>query len=381
MKTRMTLIAILLFTATLIALAAFLGIPPLSLPDNSSKAERSESLDRWLNRLYKSGKFQGVVLLANKDGIVFTNGYGYADSNQLQALDQHTSFNLASVSKQFTAAGVMLLKQQGKLSYDDKIQEFIPELSLYSDVTVQHLLHHTAGIPDYLQLASQHLDKDAIVTTDKLLHLYSTIKPAARFKPGDKFEYSNIGYVLLAKIITRVSGMPYPEFMQQRIFQPLQMTHTSVFNLLSDNPPEKRAYGLKHRFVLFGSKQPADLNRFDGVAGDGGVYASAYDLFLWHQALQSGELITLDEQSEALRSGRLNNGKPTGYGFGWFINDDGSVEHAGGWQGFATWLYRNPASNQLIVVLDNSGNIFRVTSKGMRYNSIPLNLQYALQNL
>jgi len=372
---KMYLILILFITSILIAVVVVFSIPPLVVHKDGDRNNKINKLHNWLNKLHSRGKFNGVVLLSVDGDVVLRRAYGFADVDDKKHLNEHSSFNLASVSKQFVAAGVVLLKHQGKLSYADKLGEYIPELSFYGEITIRHLLNHTSGIPDYLKLASDSLNESEIVTVPKLIAIYASKKPQTRFRPGEKFEYNNMGYVLLAEIIERVTNMKFSAFMEKNIFQPLGMTHTTVFNLLSENEPENRVYGFRREFYLFGRKVLRDLNRFDGVVGDGGIYSCAYDLFVWHKALLAGNLIPVEEMAEAYRSGFLNNGKKTGYGFGWFINDDGSVEHAGGWQGFATYFWRDLSTGHMIVVLDNSGNIFRVTSNGVRYNSIPLNLK------
>ena len=377
----MYLIAMLVFTLVLIALLNMLSIPSLRVPENTTEDNKIKYLDRWLHGLYSNGKFQGVVLIARGGDVIFSKGYGFANSNKKEPLSEHSSFNLASVSKQFTAAGIILLKGKGQLSYSDELQELIPELSFYGDVTVRHLLNHTSGIPDYLKIADDHLDGNEKVSADNLIRLYADKRPRQRFNPGYKFEYSNMGYVLLAEIIERISGISFSEYMHRHIFQPLSMKQTRVFTPFSEEEPENRVYGFRKQYFLFGKKRLSDLGRFDGVVGDGGIYSSAHDLYIWHNALLAGSLVPVAELSEAYKSGVLNNGRKTDYGFGWFITDHEAVEHAGGWLGFATYLYRNPANGQLIIVLDNTGNILRVTSKGVVYNSIPLNLQYFLSGI
>lgn len=372
----MLLTTILFVSGILIGVAFAFSIPVLQVSENFTRDSKLDQLDNWLQRLYTQGKFHGVVLVSLDGDVVFEKGYGFADINEKEELTTHSSFNLASVSKQFTAAGIILLKSRGKLSYSDELQKYIPELSFYNGVTVRHLLNHTSGIPDYLYIANKYIDEPEIITIDKLLSIYSEQQPKQEFNPGDKFKYNNMGYVLLAEIIARVSGQSFATYMDDNIFVPLGMKDTQVFNLLSGVEPKNRVFGFKKKYYLFGKKQLSDLNRFDGVAGDGSIYSSAYDLYIWHKALLSGALIPTEDVSEAYKSNSLNNGNKTGYGFGWFINDNGAVEHAGGWQGFATYLFRDISKNQLIVILDNTGNIFRVTSNGVRYNSIPLNLRY-----
>ena len=372
------LVILIVLLITIAALYEF-SIPTLQVPGVTTKENKIRQLDKWLSSLYSQGKFQGVVLLATDGEVIFSKGYGFADYQEKEQLTQHSSFNLASVSKQFTAAGIILLKQQGKLSYSDQMKKLIPELSFYNDVTIRHLLNHTSGIPDYLSLANNYIPENETVTTEKLIKVYSEITPGFKFKPGDKFQYSNINYVLLAEIIERITGKSYADYLRKNIFQSLGMNHTKVFNLLSKDEPSNRVYGFKRKYLLFGKKQLSDLNRFDGVAGDGGIYSSAHDLFVWHQALLSSAFIPIEAISESFRPGILNNGGKTGYGFGWFTNNDGTVEHAGGWQGFASYLYRHPVDGKLMVILDNTANILRVTSNGVRYNSIPLNLQKFLE--
>jgi CubicO group peptidase (beta-lactamase class C family) len=376
----MYLIALLIFLLALMAFVVMaLGIPALHMSGETNRQSKLQQLEDWLARLHARGKFQGVVLLAKDGQMIFGKGYGFGDSQTGQPLAIDSSFNLASVSKQFTAAGIMLLKHQGKLSYADELQMFIPELSCYRGISIRHLLTHTSGLPDYFAIAMTDLDKNETVTTEKLIRLYGNKQPKPRFSCGEKFEYNNMGYLLLAEIIARVSGKAFADFMFESFFHPLGMKHTRVFNLLSDQAPENRVFGFKRQFFLFGRKKLCDLNRFDGVAGDGGIYASAEDLLIWHQALLSGAALPVGELDAAYKSGVLNDGRETGYGFGWFIKSEGAVEHAGGWQGFATYLYRDLATDALIVVLDNSCNILRVSSNGLRYNSIPLNLQRFLQ--
>jgi N-acyl-D-amino-acid deacylase len=376
----MYLIALVIVLVVLFFLIVMaLGIPALPAPEQASLQSKLEQLENWLRRLHGRGKFQGVVLLAKDGQTIFAQGYGYADTQNKQPLTATSSFNLASVSKQFTATGIMLLKHQGKLSYADELQMFIPELSCYRGISIRCLLTHTSGLPDYFAVAMAGLDPNETVTTEKLIRLYGDKQPKIRFTCGEKFEYNNMGYVLLAEIIARVSGKSFADFMVESFFRPLGMKHTKVFNLLSGEEPVNRVFGFKRQFFLFGRKKLCDLNRFDGVAGDGGIYSSAEDLLIWHQALLSGAALPVSELDEAYGSAVLNDGRKTGYGFGWFIKNEGIVEHAGGWQGFATYLYRDLATNTLIVVLDNTCNILRVSSNGRTYNSIPLNLQRFLQ--
>lgn len=349
-------------------------ISPLLVSKNSDLSEQLQTLDCWFSRLHRQKRFNGVALLAVGDEVVFSGAYGGDGAEREQPLDADCSFNLASVSKQFTATGVVLLSHSSALRFDDSVAAYIPELSSFKGVSIRHLLNHTSGMPDYIKHFARRCESVGPVTAAMVVDFLSAQKPKQNVNPGDRFQYSNTGYVLLAEIIERVSGIPFSEFMAEQIFQPLRMRSTQVFNLLSVREPAHRAFGFRYR--RFGKqKLPRDLNCFDGLAGDGGVYASAHDLKRWHDGLRDGLLVPQSVYSEAYRPGVLNNGKKTRYGFGWVINDDGSVEHAGGWQGFTSYIYRDERQDKLIVLLDNSSNTLRVNGFGFRINSIGLNLK------
>jgi len=359
-----------------------LHIPALEIDVHSSEKEKLIALEKWLEHIHEIGKFNGTVLLSRNGEVVFSDSRGYESIEAQNLLTEHSSFNLASVSKQFTAMGIVLLHNQSKLKYTDKLSEHILELAYYNTITIQHLLHHTSGLPDYMQLAAKHSNEDDIFTISEMVTIYQKYHPKLSFEPGSKFQYSNAGYVLLAEIIERVSGTSFQRFMSSNIFNPLNMNDTQVFNLLSETEPAKRVYGYKNSLWLFGGKKLAqDLNFFDGVAGDGGIYSSAQDLYLWHKALNDGALVSRELYNIAYTPAQLSNGSKTKYGFGWFINTDNSVEHAGGWQGFTSYIYRNLEKDELIIILDNSSNTLRVNSIGFRFNSIGLNLKYFMSTL
>ncbi|MDH5518027.1 MAG: beta-lactamase family protein [Gammaproteobacteria bacterium] len=377
---KMIIVSAILITALLVL---FLGlrVPNLSIPDTASANEKTTILDKWFHRLHNSDKFNGVVTVLKQGELVFSGVYGLDGIDHPSELSLHSSFNLASVSKQFTAMAIVLLNQRSKLDYQDKLSLYIPELSYYNDITIQHLLHHTSGLPDYIKLALKHRSDEGVFSTPEMISLYKTHQPKLNYKPGTQFQYSNTGYVLLAEIIQRLSGQTFQQFMADNIFKPLNMNNTQVFNLLSEIEPDKRVYGFAYKYWIFGgSKQLKDLNYFDGVAGDGAVYSSAYDLNLWHEALRDGTLVSKENYQMAYTPAKLENGTNTKYGFGWFINDDKSVEHAGGWQGFTSYIYWNIDNDDVIIILDNSSNTLRVNAIGYRFNSIGINLKYFLRN-
>ncbi len=348
---------------------------------SATPKKRFEALDRWLQSLYDSKRFSGAVLIGDSERILFSKSYGFEDPESTNALNESSAFNLASVSKQFTAMAILLLEQEGKLSVSDLLRDHIPEMDIYPEITIEQLLHHTSGIADYMSLAIKHkADKELFKTSD-LIALFTKHQPQLDFRPGSKFSYSNTGYVLLAEIVARASGKTFEAYMLENVFKPAGMADSQVFNRLSASEPGNRVFGFKRNWLNRAKTKPNDLNNFDGVAGDGGVYASARDLHRWHQVLQTGKLLPQTVYRRATTSGTLAAGSETGYGYGWFLRSETVVDHAGGWVGFSAYIYRDLAKDRLIVILDNSTNALRVVPKGFRFTSIGLNLIEFVENL
>ena len=312
----------------------------------------------WLEALHSSDAFNGTVLIARNGEILFERHCGFADLDSQTPLTGRSSFALASLSKPFTAMAILLLAQKGRLTLRDKLAQHIPEFAGYSDATICHLLHHTSGLPDYIELADDYWDEKSLLTMPDLIALFVKHRPRSYFAPGERFEYSNTGYAFLGEIIARVSGTSYPRFMEDEIFRPLGMTDSAAFNLSSKECPlRSRVFGLR---VSFRRKVLCDLNFLDGMFGDGGIYASAEDLVRWDRALRDGTLIPCDVYRQAYVSGTLNNGTTTGYGYGWEIEPSDVVEHLGQWEGFSSYMRRDLKHRTILVVLSNVGPVSRV---------------------
>jgi CubicO group peptidase (beta-lactamase class C family) len=310
------------------------------------------TLGECVDRLHAGG-FNGTVLLACDGEVMFEQHCGFADFEKRIPLSGRSSFSLASVTKPFTALGIMLQAHAGKLALDDKLAKFIPELPNSGAITIRHLLHHTSGIADYIELADELWDQKVVLTIDGLIAMFQRHRPRALFLPGREFEYSNTGYALLGEVIARSAGTSYPQFMEQAVFGPLGMKDSAAFNLASKECSlRERVYGFRRHG---GQILPCDLNFLDGVYGDGGVYASAQDLLRFDRALREGTLLPREVYQDAYVSGRLNNGEATGYGFGWDIESETVVEHWGEWEGFSAFIRRDLHKHTLLVVLSNLG--------------------------
>lgn len=335
-----------------------LAAPGRSVVPQLSLEETFARLDTRLEQLRAREEFSGSVLIAQGGRIRFVKHCGLADFDAKVALSSHSSFSIASVTKPFTALGIMLLARAGTLTLDDRLGQYIPELPAYGAITIRQLLHHTSGIPDHVELAEDYWDPKLLLQMADLIELFRRHRPRPYFPPGEQFEYSNTGYAFLGEIIARVSKSTYPQFMAERVFRPLGMQDTAAFNLSSKECPlRERVIGFSRRF---GRIVRRDLNFLDGVFGDGGIYASAEDLFRWDCGLRAGTLMPREVYREAETSGRLSSGAPVGYGFGWEIEGANVVGHWGEWEGFSALVRRDLAHDTLLVVLSNLGPCDRV---------------------
>jgi len=258
----------------------------------------------------------------------------------------------------------MILKKQNKLSYDDSLRKFFPELP-YHNITVLQLLQHTSGLPDYMPLFNEHWDSTKIAVNSDIIKLLSQYKPDTLFAPGAKWEYSNTGYALLASIIEKVSGKKFGEFLRKNIFEPLGMKRTQVYCRRYENRKiDNYAYGYvmdkkTNKFVLPDSIAETAILVYalDGIQGDGTVNSTTTDLLKWDRALYTEKLVSKKMMVEAFQPAKLSEGKTYGYGFGWSLGDIKSigkiVTHTGGWPGYATLIEREIEVDKTIIILQN----------------------------
>jgi len=317
------------------------------------------------------GKSPGVAVLVRKDGkTVAQHGYGVRDLRTMAPIDAKTNFRLASFTKQFTAAAVMLLIDDGKLRYDETLKEIFPDFPDYGrTITVRHLLTHTAGLPEYEELmeGGPWTETHQIQDDQVLALLKRQAKP--KFAAGTSWSYSNSGYVVLGLVVAKASGITFDEFLLRRIFAPLHMDTTLVYRN-GKNTVTNRAFGHSKesdRFV------ETDQSSTSATLGDGGVYSNLEELAKWDAALENHSLLAEQKMKPALtavrladgsetrwptaaRDDNLNPGKPVTYGFGWFLdpyNGRARMWHSGSTRGFSTVIERFTAEKLTIVVLCN----------------------------
>jgi N-acyl-D-amino-acid deacylase len=317
-------------------------------------AEKIRTIDSLLFKLHERGLFNGVVLLADQGKVVYKQSLGVTDIQKNEKLTTRSSFNLASVSKQFMAMMTMILKERGKLNYDDKVQEYLPAFP-YPSITVKNLLTHTSGMPEYFDVAIKYNNTLDTLNNEKLIQLLAKYQPPLVFQPGARWEYCNTGYVVLASVIQSAAGMRIEDFFKTNITKPLGLTHTFIHYLnmpVATTTGQQRVFGFERKN---GTNILNDLIRLDGVVGDGNVYSSAEDLLKWDQALYSTKLVGAATLKEAFTPVKLNDGSTYHYGFGWGIENGGKkVTHTGSWVGFRTAIERDIEKQTTVIFLSSS---------------------------
>ncbi len=333
-----------------------------------ASAQTSAQIDAIFSSLKSSNAPGAAVLVVRNGKPVFRHGYGVTDLRTQHAIEAATNFRLASFTKQFTATCIMLLARDGKLHYDDHLTDFFPEFPAYGKaITVRNLLNHTSGLEDYGDLMMQQYgnappDKIPQILDAGVLKLMEQ-QTAGKFPPGTKWEYSNSGYAVLAMIVERVSGEPFGQFLHEKIFVPLKMRNTLVYEKGKNEVPH-RAYG--HSKTDAGW-QETDQSPTSAVLGDGGIYSSLDDLAKWDRALRNHTLLTEAEMQPALTPvqptdgpAKTEDGSTIHYGFGYFLDPyqgHKRMSHDGGTIGFRTTIQRFPDDKLTIIVLANRTDI------------------------
>ena len=330
-------------------------------------------MEKLAREAFAKDSFNGAWLYAENGKIVSKGAVGWRDPEGTLPVTEDTIFQLASVTKQFTAASVMLAVRQGLLSLDDGITKFFPELEQYKGATVRHLLTHTSGIPDYFDDADWFIDlwkkEDRVPANPEIVRFLCETKAEPYGAPGEKWQYSNSGYNLLAEIVERVSGVPFEAFLEKNIFEPAGMHSTRCCHIRRDGVPFENY--ARATVIEENGKYVADVDSeedriviaFDGLNGDDYVYTNIFDMLRWDRVLKEGSVLTSEEQKQMYTPVRLNSGEEfvdedgDGYGFGWFITQDEEVgrivSHSGGMPGVHTWFKRFLDTDSVLVILCN----------------------------
>jgi len=358
-----------------------IGVPiGIVTREGNDTAATNKGIDAILSALTNPDE-PGLAAVVKKDGrVIFEQGYGVRKLATAEKIDAETNFRLASVTKQFTAMAIMLLVKGGKVRYDERLTEIFPEFPAYGkNITVRNLLNHTGGLPDYEDLMDREekangprWSAEHQIQDDEVLALLEK-QTEGKFAPGTSWTYSNSGYVVLGLIVAKAAGMPYRDFLQQRIFDPVGMKHSVVYQK-GKNEVSRRAFGYSKDG---GKPVETDQSSTSATLGDGGVYSNLRDMAKWDEALEKHTLLSEAEMAPALTPAKLadgsethwpskqddNNlasGKPVSYGFGWFLdplNGHPRRWHAGGTMGFRTVIQRFTRDGLTIVILCNRADL------------------------
>lgn len=306
-------------------------------------------VDEYMKAEMKTQQIPGVSLAVIKDGqIILAKGYGLANVEHQIPVRPETIFQSGSMGKQFTATAVMLLMEDGKLAVDDKISKyFLNTPESWQNITIRHLLTHTSGMTDY----PRDFDFRRDYTEDELYERAKAIPLA--FQPGEKWSYSNLGYVMLGILIHKVSGKFYGDFLQERVFKPLDMSTARVISEADIIPNRAAGYRLDRDNQL---KNQNWVSPSLNTTADGALYMNVYDMAKWDAALYTEKLLKRSSLEQMWTPVKLNDGKTHPYGFGWAIGEVKGhryVQHGGAWQGFKAQIIRYLDDKFTVVLFAN----------------------------
>lgn len=311
----------------------------------------------------ESKGFSGVLLLAVDGKVVLEKSTGFRSYEQKIPIQTTDLFEMASVSKQFTAMMVMKCAEKGLLTYDDELTDYldIP----YPGITIRQLLTHTNGLPDYQAVMDKHWDKSKVADNAAILEYLRKYQPPMLAQPGEKYEYSNTAYVFLASIVEKVTGRDFIELSREWIFNPLSMGNTDIRTLEEKAKVPNFAAGHlkdeKGNYINANKFHSSDYTVWLGNRkGPGRVSSTAKDLLIWDQALYTGTLVSKETLDLAFSPQILNDGSLSNYGFGWDLSEDPDfgkiVSHTGDNPGYKTLIMRFVDQNKTLILLNNNAH-------------------------
>ena len=332
-------------------------------------------LDSLFRELYSYGQINGNVLIAENGQPIYQQSFGYTNFKQRISNTDSSRFTLGSIAKVFTSTAILQLKGKGKLKLDDALQKYFPDFP-FTDITIRHLLSHTSGLPDY-ELFHEQINKDPgkiFFNRDIIASLKSWTKQLY-FTPGEKWQYSNMNFCMLALLVEKISGLSFQQYIEQNIFRPAHMYNTYFFTDTMKIADTKRA--INHQYEWFYSKEPVAVDslkklrrrlyNLNGFTGQGNIITTTADLLNFDNALYAGKILKPSILAEAFAPTKLNNGKDNvanigignaSYGLGWFIFSDSSagkiVWHTGGVPGGLSIYLRNISQRKTVITFDNA---------------------------
>lgn len=327
------------------AAAALLGLAFFA-----ASSAQADKIDDYIQKRMQQRKIPGLSLAVIRDGeVVKAQGYGLSNVELNVAATPETIYQSGSVGKQFTATLAMMLVEEGKLSLDDRIAKHIPGApKSWKDITVRHLLTHTSGLSNSIY---EKIDMRRDYTEDELLQQIAEFP--LDFPPGEKWNYSNSGYVTLGVLIHKVTGKFYGDLLREKVFGPLGMTTARIIDEADIIPNRAAGYRLVEGEEL---KNQEWVSPMLNTTADGALYLTVHDMAKWAAALSSGKLLKPESYDLMWTPVMLNDGKTAPYGFGWMLDEMRGhrvIRHGGGWQGFSTHIARFVDEKLTVIVLTN----------------------------
>lgn len=339
------------------------ALPVDSLFEDLGKADRERRAamaEAAFTTMHRTLGLNGAVLYAEGGQVLYEQAFGWRDLKRRQ-IPLHTSdtFQLASVSKMFTAEAIMLLHAQGKLSYDDDLQRYLPEFP-YRGITLRHLLNHRSGLSRYESLADEHWpDRGVPLHNDDMVQLFQKHRPDPYFEPDADFHYNNVNYALLANVVERVSGQHFEDFMKENVFEPLGMHHSYIYSLRGVGRLGLYTDTGVQGYDLYRSgPQRVQEDYLNGVVGDKVMYSTVEDLYRFSVALETHQLLPDSIQREAFLPGSETWKHGDNYGFGWRMSQrhPGIVYHFGWWKGYRSFFIIDRPHERVLIILTNTSS-------------------------
>jgi CubicO group peptidase (beta-lactamase class C family) len=344
----------------------------ISRTENESDKALSGStlsrLDAYAEYLYRKRGFNGSIAIGRNGYMVYKKHIGYTNLKyRTKPINDESNFQLASLSKQFIAASVMLLQQQGRLDYEDPVTNYIKGFP-YNKVTIRHLLNHTSGVPNYMWLAERKWKGKTPPDNAEMIKLMCQHNLIPHFEPGTRFKYSNTGYMILSGIVEQISAQPIGAFLEEQFFSKIGMNHTytrsfarnTIHHYKKDPQHPGELIGFRWSYRRYVSIPPT-VN--DGVIGDKGIYSTGEDLLKWDQSLEQNFILADSTLQDAYNKGITKSGDTIPYGFGYHL-PKGKKElkafHNGVWNGF-TNTYRKYHEDSLTIILLSNSSFKRIT--------------------
>lgn len=329
-----------------------------------AQKSRVALMDEFVAAKHKYHNFNGNVLVAEKGRVIYEKSVGYSDFKTRRLLSARSAFNLASISKMFTAAAVLLCRERGLLGIDDPLSKYFPEIP-YKGITIRQMLTHTSGLPEQNELLYKYWDSDRPVTNRDMIGLLVKQEPPAAFKPGEGFKYCNTNYSLLASIVEKVSGQKFQTFVGENIFRPAGMKQTQILDLAGGYKTvpyqtsnyifdeEKGQYSLPEEIPQWKKAVP-----LTGLVGAGNVYSTAPDLLKWFESLKAGKILSREVVAEMERpqvEASVDGSDAYGYGLALkSVYGDTKVFHYGGTLGYWNCVQHFKGTDRTVIVLSNN---------------------------